>query len=200
MTKITDSNSHYDYFLEKFPCDNIRAVGWGTEKKSAAIHDRVMELLVGSLWLSVLDVGCGLGELLSYIDCLQNEGFSYYGIDCHSEMIKRVPDYLTDIGRFEHCSLEDCSRRKDIVISIGAFNLAADDNMGDLRKNLRKMYDLCNESVIVSLLTGCPKVYHTDLWYYDIVDVARLLGEEYPRYNIIRDYAKDDFIIQIMKK
>jgi SAM-dependent methyltransferase len=116
---------------------------------------------------SVLDVGCGFGDLFAF---LRERGFrgSYTGIDFVPELIEQgrrayaeAELLVADLAEF------DPGRRYDLVVASGVFNakLLAEDNWAHLAAGLRKMWELCSRVAAADFLTSYVDYEREDLYY-----------------------------------
>jgi len=104
----------------------------------------------------ILDVGCGFGHMLDYLQAW-NINASYTGIDICPEFI--------DIARQRHPGADfrllnileaDIGEVWDWVFLVGAFNYATTGSRrwwGYVQKMLRRMYELCSQGVAADFLS-----------------------------------------------
>ena len=116
---------------------------------------------------SVLDVGCGRGDLLPYLRERSFEG-SYMGVDLTPEMIELARELHPD-GEFRHVDLlqDDFEGQFDYVLASGIFYLRVDDNETYMRQMVARMASIARRGVAfnaLSTLAGPPEPteYHHD--------------------------------------
>jgi len=118
---------------------------------------------------SVLDVGCGFGDLYGFLTAQGWTG-RYVGIDFVSDLVvegkKRFPDAELLVGDFED---HDFDEPFDYVIASGIFNfrLTQEDNWTYIVRTLEKMLALASSGVGVDFMTTWvdfqnPIAFHTD--------------------------------------
>lgn len=100
-------------------------VGWGSAETQ---RKRFEAMNLWSLWPwgSLLDVGCGLGDLVLFLkekgqDCRD----TYIGIDAMPEMVEEARHRHAG-WRFEVCPLEKWERKADVVMASGIFTTSPD--------------------------------------------------------------------------
>jgi ubiquinone/menaquinone biosynthesis C-methylase UbiE len=118
--EIEKINSRYNSRIEKFGF-GIDALASGSEDRRNLRFKVLTEVGVRS-GVSVLDVGCGLGDYYRYLRTLGLD-VEYTGVDINSALVeeckKRYPDanfYLANIER-------DNLGKFDFVVSSSSFNL-----------------------------------------------------------------------------
>lgn len=100
---------------------------------------------------SILDVGCGTGDLYEYL--LQFENVHYTGIDVFEEGIKKAKRKFPD-GNFQHqdfLTIEEA--QYDFVLSSGALTTKLHtDNYEVLYSWVKKMWEIAQVGVVFNLL------------------------------------------------
>lgn len=130
-------------------------VGWGSKK------DQLLrfEVLMRGLELkgkSVLDVGCGLGDLVPFLDERTGGDYEYLGVDLSEPLIE---DAKLSFGgkrrEFRVCDIAEANLpRHDIVLLSGALNFRVADNEGYSRDMLSRMFELSRECAASNFLTS----------------------------------------------
>lgn len=120
---------------------------------------------------SVLDIGCGQGDLLNFIRRNACKA-QYTGIDVSSKMIDKCSRLYTSGSFYNKSFLEYEDKTFDIILSVGAFNLrvSKDDakQLDYLKLNIKKMYDNCEMGCFLTLLSkyGNQNI-EDELFYYE---------------------------------
>ena len=145
----------YQELLSKFG-KSPKTLGWDKGKQYLRFHE------LTSLWdlqnSSILDIGCGFGDFVNF---LNYEGIiprHYQGIDLVDEFIdiahslhhEKYVDFK--FGKFlEH----NFTKRFDYCIASGTFNLKMDnvDEYIYIESNLKKMYEICEVGIAANFLT-----------------------------------------------
>lgn len=182
---------------KKWPFDGPKTLGW---KDSASQRTRFNAIAqqYDFNYKSVLDLGCGFGDLKLYLD----EHFdlkSYTGIDQQKAFIAAAK--LRDIPQatFLHADFARCKLSKhDVVIACGSLNYYSSDPKY-LYNVIKGMYDNANEAVIFNLLNS--ENFPTDalLQSYNPNDILTFCRTLTKQSVITQGYAADDFTV-VMKK
>jgi 2-polyprenyl-3-methyl-5-hydroxy-6-metoxy-1,4-benzoquinol methylase len=105
----------------------------------------ISELLPVNGKLSILDAGCGTGNLLAYLDKYSNQ-VDYMGIDVSSEMLKIAKKKWAN-NNFHQSPIENYRESHDIVICSYVLHHYKIDELKDVIANLFK--SCCNEHLLV---------------------------------------------------
>lgn len=175
-------------------------LGWGENGRQ---HLRFCHLYqVGQMQgKSVLDVGCGFGDLYGYLVSRGWEGH-YTGIDMVPELIAEGKSRYADAelinADFESFNFQ---RQFDYVLASGIFNLrlSSEDNWSYITRVLSRMFELAKVAVAVDFMTTWvdfqrPEAFHTD--------PAELLNKIRPltnRFVIRQDYMPYEYCVYLYK-
>jgi SAM-dependent methyltransferase len=178
--------------------EGFRVADWATAASQAARFQVLVDNidLAGS---SLLDVGCGPGDLWKF---LSGRGVAarYTGVDILPKMVaeaqRRCPGVRFVVGdvlageAFEN-------ERFDVVFCSGAFNLELGNNREFLAAALRRLLAASGRWIVFNLLhvrarrPDSSPAYH----YYDPQDVLELLEPLACRARIVDDYLHNDFTV-----
>ena len=126
---------------------SLKALGWDKGKQFLRFHQLTSNWdLTGA---SVLDVGCGFGDFVDYLRCMNIDGCTYTGIDLVGEFIAEGKRrFASANATFVQTALEDYapSSTFDYVIASGTFNLKLEgvDGYEEIRGSLARMFRLAN--------------------------------------------------------
>ena len=181
-------------------------LGWGTNGRQEVRFSVLAELALREAGSSVLDVGCGFGDLYDFLKLHGWRGH-YTGIDI-------VPGLL-EVGRERHPGLDlreaditDSTvsfNQYDFVISSGVFNAALPSGRNDahVEAALRRMLQLCREATCVDFLSSYvdfqkPGAHHTDpCWAFALaMSITRrvMLRDDYMPYEFSMFLFRDDSV------
>ncbi|WP_037573212.1 class I SAM-dependent methyltransferase [Spirochaeta cellobiosiphila] len=205
MIEIDKLNDHYLPRFEKHS-ENYEILDW--ESKEAQ-YQRFEQLtnLVDLKDKSILDIGCGLGDLNSY---LKSNGINsrYIGTDVLAKMIDECKRSFQD-GVFFHCDLFSHtgelpvdlkkSLPVDLIYISGIFNL----NIGDMSSFFIHCMDsldsLFTESLVFNLLSVDSPAKEEKYSYFDPQWVKEQL-KSYPwDVQLFNQYRLNDFTILCQK-
>ncbi len=179
---------------------NHEIVNWA----SAAAQRARFEVLIDHVPLrgrSLLDIGCGVGDLPALLDERDIE-CDYTGVDILERMVEvcrqRLPDrrfVWADV--FSDPPLPAASF--DVVFCSGAFNLDLGNNHQFLPWAVRRMAELSRRHVVFNLLHARAGLKEDRYFFYDpaeVVDLVRPLGGE---VSVIDDYLHNDFTVILVR-
>ena len=203
MSKIKEIKAYYESNMgEDIP--EYRILGW--ESKDA--QDLRFEAFVSNVRLEgrkILDVGCGLGGLLDYLNEI-NIKVHYTGVDILGSIInharKKNPDAL-----FYNLDIFRCNPFNkgsfDVVYASGIFNLNLGNNKDFLVRALKLFLKLSGSVVAFNLLHCGSKNKEGRYCYFNPDEVRSMLLEGDFKgigdTEIIEGYLHNDFTVILRK-
>ena len=194
IEKATIINFHQNR-INQFGGGTAEALGWRRPESQTKRFDVIVQ--VGDLnGRSVLDVGCGYGDLKDYLDQRFSD-FVYIGIDQMHEFISEAEERYK--GRAEtHFFETDFSTVQlpnvDYVIASGA--LAYRSNDPDFHMDMvRKMYDSAAYALAFNMLDADRFPEHPLLRGHNLDEVVRRCRDLCPNVQVIQGYLDDDFTV-----
>ncbi|MBF9046462.1 methyltransferase domain-containing protein [Rhodobacterales bacterium LSUCC0031] len=180
---------HYrDTFLKHGA--NSRGVDWGENERNARLRQEMMLGVVraGTESGSILDVGCGYGDLAGVISG-KKVPLMYHGMDVVGEMIeegrRRYPDCTFTQGDVLELEVDT----HDYVVCNGI--LTQKLNASTLEMNryaqrlIRKMYSVCRVGVAFNMMTTHVNFQRDNLYYRNPAEMlAWCMSELTPRARI----------------
>lgn len=120
---------------------------------------------------SVLDVGCGTGDLYPFLKT-RNKGISYTGVDISTAMIEKAkqkwPKANFVYNDFMSPNFPEINCQYDYVFGIGSFNLKVNEQDQYIEETLEKMWRLARRGMVVTMLSdNCDGPKHEQYYYYD---------------------------------
>ncbi len=185
-----------EYYLPKLEHENSESGCLGWENQQAQeLRFKILERVIFP-HASILDVGCGLGNLYDYLK-KRGYDFSYTGADILPEMISRAKvknpqQEFICANIFTDDLFGD--RKFDIVYASGIFNIELGNNDDFLRNALRKFVSLSNKFVVFNLLHSRSKTMEAGYYYQNPDGVKRLLADVALKNVVfVDDYLDNDF-------
>jgi SAM-dependent methyltransferase len=149
---------------------------------------------------SILDAGCGMGDLLPFIYA-KTAKFKYLGADINRGFIdiakKRYEDH--DFKVLDPFN-DKVSGRFDIVISSGVMNVNIPGWQKRRLSMIKRLYELADEAVAFNMAGGFRKIPNDNTIAYantkDILDFCLKLT---PRVILRNHYSSIDFALILFK-
>ncbi len=188
----------FDKMISFYPVDSSEVVGWSS-KDTQAVRFNVLTQIDDLSLSSILDVGCGVGDLFRFF---KDKGtiINYQGIDLHPKMIQLAKKKYPE-GAFREEELQNCSGHYDYVFVSGAFNLLVSDNNRYFADQLNLMDRIAKKGIAFNLLSNYAQVNerYPGLYYYDPLEVFKMCKNRFERVILRHDYLDNDFTIYIYK-
>ena len=186
--QVTDLlvDSIYSEYVKKFNKNDVSCVGWLDGTENAEIRfSKIYEAGISNDD-SVLDVGCGVGHLHTY---LKTQGWNgkYLGFDPNKAAIDLIGEEIDAVhGTIENI---DKTKRWDWTIANGVFNLGLKEE--HTFWIIENMISLANKGVIFNMLLA---PYDDDRYesYNPKWVEHRLQGFEHKKLEIVEDYMNND--------
>ena len=198
LIKIT--KNHYEPRLEKYSRGH-QILDW-EDKPSQEVR---FGLLVENIDLhnkTILDVGCGVGDLFGYLEKLQITT-NYTGVDILKKMIDKAKTVFPN-GNFQCRDVISDSnldnKKFDVIFCSGIFNLNFGNNREFLKKAINVFLNLSNESVVFNLLHNRSKNKDKKYFYYDPLEIKELFKDCCIDISIQENYLPNDFTVICTKK
>jgi len=203
MKRVKKIKEYYNKNMENAEKD-YEILGWESQEaqyaRFAALKDNIdME------GLKLLDVGCGLGNLLEY---LTGEGVKvqYTGVDILPEMIEMAKKknldgefICTDVFTDKSFTTDSF----DVVYASGIFNLNLENNREFLLSALGHFFNISKKYICFNLL-HYKSPNKEDTYFYFSPDEARAIISDASAgskisIDIVEDYLKNDFTVLCKK-
>jgi len=195
----------YEKRLEKYGKD-VRTVGWSSLIQQITRFEALSQ--IDNLQnKTLLDVGCGFGDLYSFLSQKKIQLKEYKGIDLSSKMIKiakEIHSNKDNVG-FEVLNLLDdnldeiINKRYNYVFASGIFSFPIKDNLNYFKLMLRKMFDICSLGVAVNMPTTYVDYKDENLFYYEPESVFTFSKTLTRRVSLLHDYMPFEFTLFLFK-
>ena len=131
--------------------DNVKSLGWGSINSQNIRFNQLLYLDISDND-TILDVGCGFGDLKNYLDQKQFV-VNYFGIDICNEFIEKCKQKYPDMSsKFTCIDLFDIEGTYDWVFCSGIFALERIDWCDHVNRCLTKLYTFVNKGLVVNFL------------------------------------------------
>ena len=201
------SKAHYQKLFSEHGAGH-QAVQWSSRETQ---HERfsVLAEVVGPTD-RIIDLGCGLGELLTWLRRERNFTGRYLGLDLVPEFVNHArerfaSDPLASFAEFD-VARQALPSDYDVVLLSGMFNNQMHDNWGFLTDTLEKMYRATRARVAFNALSTYVDYQSPGLFYADPLRVfdhcRRQLGARVDlrhAYQIKKDTIPFEFTMLLFK-
>ena len=193
--------AYYEAAEKKYGGDSYQTVQWGSEE-SMNLRFSVLSNIDDLNGKSVLDVGCGLGHLKSYLDS-QSIDAAYTGIDVTARLIDqcrlRFPGdnacFLA--GSFlEYDFMED---QFDYILISGVFAVYPETGFPYMVRNLEKAWRLCRSGVAFNSLSYWARDKVEGEFHPSPTDTIDMCRSFTPWTSLRHDYHPRDFTIYMRR-
>ena len=179
------------------------ALGWDKGKQN--IRFEVLTSFFDFENKSILDLGCGFGDLNRFIRENITKNYSYTGIDIVPEFISTAIEMKAGgddsefiLGNFMS---EKINKRFDIVLGSGIFNhrFANSDNYEFIRDAFLKSYDYSEEGVAFDFLTNKVDYELEHAYYSNPLEILSLGLLKSNKIIFKGDYFPFEFAMAVYK-
>lgn len=165
---MTDLKAHYTKLLALHG-PSPQAVQWSSSETQLARFDVLLQDLQSQD--RIIDLGCGLGKLLSHLRETRGHSSDYLGLDFVPEFIEfatqhNIHDKQAAFKAFNVLS-DDIPTGYDYIVQSGMFNNLMEDNWGFITQTLQKMYAATNRMIVFNALSTYVDYQDEGLYYTD---------------------------------
>jgi SAM-dependent methyltransferase len=187
----------YDNAIDRFGPNDPQGVGWGLPSGQVSRFRVLSE--IGSLEVaSVLDVGCGFGDLYGYLKERQIES-SYAGIDINPRAIdiarQKYPDTRFEVADFDNYSSEGA----DYVLASGALTFKIENYRDMYLGFIRKMFYLSRRGCGFNMLRRGEHPDDATYAAYDPMEIYAFCLALTPKLVLRQDYLSHDFTMYLYR-
>lgn len=156
-----------------------RGMDWRDAASQYLRFERLTLALERTPQASLLDVGCGSGELLAYC---RRDGWSpaYLGIDVSEEMVAACNRRFGE-GTARHATLAEIARegrRFDHVVASGTFNVRQRTPEEEWRRYFHRsvvtMFELADRAAVFNVMSSRVDRRYEHLYYADLPEISEL--------------------------
>ncbi|MDO9117210.1 MAG: class I SAM-dependent methyltransferase [Nitrospira sp.] len=179
---------------------NVKTVGWGNESSQYLRFDVLFRGL-DPKGRTILDVGCGLGGLIPYLERHTGGDFRYIGVDIAEKLIGEAAAKYGGTGRdFYVGDIHSVTLPPvDIAVLSGALSFKAVGVEEYAYGTMERMYALSRKAASLNFLTKYVD-YELDKNQHYQPEMIFSKARQITRYvNLIHDYPLYEFTVQLLK-
>jgi ubiquinone/menaquinone biosynthesis C-methylase UbiE len=176
---------------------NFDRLDWASQDSQHARFD-VLTRAVDLSGKSLLDVGCGLGDLASYL-AEHHIDATYTGVDIVDEMLRQARDAHPTLAFTKADVFGDASPFSpasfDVVFCSGTLNLDLGNNLEFVQAALPAMLRLAKQTLVVNFLHHRVPPVEQGYFCYDPQAMIAILQPLASSVTLIDDYLPGDFTL-----
>lgn len=188
---------YYNYFLDTYDVSNPTSMGWTNKQTQIIRFKKLLEIGVKSE-NTLLDYGCGLGDLINFMEENGIDTRNYTGMDISYRYLKKARE-LHPKNEFLLCEIDDVLNQYDYIVASGVFTIGMP--MEYIFNAIDKCYQLCNYGFAFNMIDDAFTVDKP--YFFNTANPQKMYGilkEKYDNVVLINDYLKnEDFTIYIYK-
>ena len=181
--------------------DSVVTVGWRSKEDQILRFEMLFRGhdLIGK---TILDVGCGLGDLIFYLDDITNGDFHYIGMDISEELIFSAKQkHNRDNCNFVVGEIFDfdLNQKIDFAVESGALSYKIDNNQKYTEKVMEKMFNLSKEMCALNFLSLYVDYQLEKNYHYSPETIFKYAKTITPYVALFHDYPLWEFTVQLKK-
>lgn len=179
---------------------DIKTVGWGTED-SQRLRFEVLFRGLDARGKTVLDVGCGLGDLIPFLNARTGGDYRYIGIDVADQLVAsaRAAHPGADREFFAGDIFSVALPSVDIAVLSGALSLKVAGIEDYAQATMARMYELSREAACLNFLSKYAD-YELEKNQHYLPEAIFSSAWKLSRcVNLFHDYPLYEFTVQLLK-
>ncbi len=188
---------------------SAQGVGWKNKEAQAIRFEQLVKVFRKEAQeISVNDLGCGVGDLVSYLE--ENvPGYIYRGYDVMAEMISLAKEKYKEHEKISFYTISSASdmQKADYTIASGIFNIRFDTNdeswLRYILETLQTMNEKSRKGFAFNILTkySDKEFMKPELYYADPSFLFDYCKQKFAKnVALLHDYNQYDFTIIVRKE
>jgi SAM-dependent methyltransferase len=195
MSRKRKIQDHYEWRISPHR-QNFEILDWASPASQQA-RFKVLAEKVDLPGKSILDVGCGLGDLWAYLKARKID-VRYTGVDILDKMVQAARDRHPDASFVQadlFVSNPFGQTSFDVVFSSGIFNLSLGNNLEFLKIAAGELLQIARCHLVFNLLHIRSRTADKTYFHYDPPQVRSLLADLDCAIEIVDGYLPNDFTV-----
>ena len=202
FVNIIDTTEAAELYNKRFDQHGrvIKTVGWGSEE-SQRLRFEVLFRGLNPKGKTILDVGCGLGDLIPFLESQTGGDFNYIGIDIAERLIDDARSTYSHNSREFHAGdiFSIDVPQIDIAVLSGALSLKVQGIEKYANETMKRMFELSSEAACLNFLTKYADFELEKNQHYQPETVFSSAKKVSKRVNLFHDYPLYEFTVQLIK-
>lgn len=187
--------------------NDVKTLGWGSKKQQFYRFQQTLD--VDFTTKTILDIGCGFGDYLTFLENNHVAINEYIGLDINQDLISQASkNHPNAIFKMESILDIDQNNLADIGIMLGVLNLNLKDKMDNLEYSklfVSKAFEMVKEVLIVDFLsTNMTTDYEKEdfVYYHNPLEMLKFAFTLSNNVVLKHDYApipQKEFMLFIYK-
>jgi len=207
----TISASTIQRYSERFKSlgDDVRTLGWGSVEQQRIRFAQLFRA-VDIPGHSLLDIGCGFGDLKGFCEETGRPPKTYIGWDLNADLINaaRSRHPSTQFRVFDLLTAPQVEPTAQIGVMLGLLNFnlkGRHDNVDYSKRMIHKAFQVVTEALVVDFLSTCktPDYPEEDfVFYHDPGEMLAFALELTPNVTALHDYPpipQKEFMLVLSK-
>lgn len=181
--------------------DDIKSVGWGS-KESQELRFDILFRNIDVSGRTILDIGCGFGDLYHYLILRGFKEFHYIGLDISENLIESASKKYNSSNTEFFCGTIDefkCERAIDYSVLSGALSFKVDDNISLAQSTLSRMFEMSKIACAANFLTDYADYSLEKNFHYSPEEMFSFAKKQTRFVSLHHDYPLWEFTIQMFK-
>ena len=156
--------------------------------------------------LSILDIGCGRGDLFAFMKEQYEDVFldsNYYGIDKNEIVINAGKQkYNIDNIHLQDFNSFKSETKYNWICALNYFNDPVEDSYKVLYKTIDRMFNLSSDAIVFNIITNQADIQQDQITSYSIYDAGQILNHltnVYKKVIVRSDYLLGDTMFYVFK-
>ncbi len=199
---ITTSNELFDSAADMYHTSS-RAVLWDDpQTQYMRFHELTRHIDLSNNKQSLLDIGCGNGELYKFLNFNGYRG-KYTGYDINEKLLVLAKSRFADIDvQYQDILNSDfnASPSFDYVLMSGVFNANIGQSMDWIHDFIKKIFSLCTKGIIFNAISTHVSFRDEELFYVDPAQLLTFCIENLsPRVTITHHNLPYNYTVCVLK-
>jgi cyclopropane fatty-acyl-phospholipid synthase-like methyltransferase len=197
--KHDDEKRLVDFYEKAFAehGNDARSVQWADEKNQI-IRFAILEKIAPLEGKSVLDVGCGLGDLYKFF-AARGIGVEYSGMDIVPAFVDRARERFPG-AEFMCGDVETLNKEYDYILASGVLSFAMQGGKEYYFEMIKRLFSQAREGFAFNMLNESAHPSDDTYLAYNTEEVTAYCKTLSPRVIVMTGYLPWDFTVYMYKK